>query len=1012
MNIKKMSIFFLAALVSATTFLSCNVKEDNGGGSDKEPEKPTLTEIKFKAELPDAPAGFKTTWSAGDEIVVYSVKGNFTSKETMKATDVTSDGKTATFVSSGKLLKEAEYFYGMLKDCGVKGFKLKQYWSTDNMDRCRDAVPSVTVAGCDKNDMTLKFQNMFSLLSMTVTNPDTKYVRVSGNNGEVINKNAFIAFADYTLSDNPSPDFESTVSIRKYVNGAGTYHIGLRPDLLLNSGYTIVACDASDNVIGRIASYETLETQPGKVYNAGEIEALRELSPVFDESKIALSLAAISDVHIEGSSDAYANKFTAALNQLKAKAAENDANGIDGVLVAGDLIQKAEVTMAQNFKALYEEVFNPTDVPMIYTVGNHDMNPKYDWTPSTVAQSVAMANTFGDDYFKTDIDNTMRNNYEARHCVIGGYHILAVTPNGDQPITYSPNVITWLDQQLDAITKTDPNRYVIVLTHPMIYNTIYGSLLGEDGGVWTSTLPNYWATRVLTGVLEKYPQVVSFHGHLHFPINDPRSLWQGKWTALGCGSTRYMAIEPAGWEGISNTPTVMNDANNFSQGYLVQFDVNGNMRIVKMDFFNNGTIGEPYVMQYPDAAGANLAKYNNVTRKAANQAPTMSTIEAKDVKDNEAASVTFAAGKDDEFVHHYVITLSKGGNVVATKKILADFYLHPNTSEMKSSWTYGFGTLSESGQYTVSVVAVDSWDAESAPVTATFNCGDVTPSEKVDKWVDDAAGSQAISASGTPTGGDGWLTYADGKVSWTANTTGHPRTSTLTFENGSSFKLTQIAPADFKGGWKFTTKIFAGAGASAKAADPGVMSVTFVDPLKPATLKDVDGVEHTNNIGLKGLFFDTILDACVDINYEAETARIGFFLDARDGSGQAVNGKYAAYIPGIATRTDKAWSSPWQYAETELGDPDYVWFWFSVSEDFNTIQYTNRTENTPVEFQTLTQYLNKTMNQICAISVVLSDTNVFNHSTVSTTGNKGIGVYSNVFQCNPKGHVGEFFTRK
>lgn len=1011
MNIKKMSIFFLAALVSATTFLSCNVKEDNGGGSDKEPEKPTLTEIKFKAELPDAPAGFKTTWSAGDEIVVYSVKGNFTSKETMKATDVTSDGKTATFVSSGKLLKEAEYFYGMLKDCGVKGFKLKQYWSTDNMDRCRDAAPSVTVAGCDKNDMTLKFQNMFSLLSVTVTNPDTKYVRVSGNNGEVINKNAFIAFADYTLSDNPSPDFESTVSIRKYVNGAGTYHIGLRPDLLLNSGYTIVACDASDNVIGRIASYETLETQPGKVYNAGEIEAPRELSPVFDESKIALSLAAISDVHIEGSSDAYANKFTAALNQLKAKAAENDANGIDGVLVAGDLIQKAEVTMAQNFKALYEEVFNPTDVPMIYTIGNHDMNPKYDWTPSTVAQSVAMANTFGDEYFKTDIDNTMRNNYEARHCVIGGYHILAVTPNGDQPITYSPNVITWLDQQLDAITKTDPNRYVIVLTHPMIYNTIYGSLLGEDGGVWTSTLPNYWATRVLTGVLEKYPQVVSFHGHLHFPINDPRSLWQGKWTALGCGSTRYMAIEPAGWEGISSTPTVMNDANNFSQGYLVQFDVNGNMRIVRMDFFNNGTIGEPYVMQYPDAAGANLAKYNNVTRKAANQAPTMSTIEAKDVKDTDAASVTFAAGKDDEFVHHYIVTLSKAGNVVATKKILADFYLHPNTSEMKSSWTYGFGAL-ESGQYTVSVVAVDSWDAESAPVTATFNCGDVTPSEKIDKWVDDAAGSQAISASGTPTGGDGWLTYADGKVSWTANTTGHPRTSTLTFENGSSFKLTQIAPADFKGGWKFTSKIFAGAGASAKAADPGVMSVTFVDPLKPATLKDVDGVEHTNNIGLKGLFFDTILDACVDINYEAETARIGFFLDARDGSGQAVNGKYAAYIPGIATRTDKAWASPWQYAETELGDPDYVWFWFTISEDFNTIMYTNRTEKTPVEFQTLTQYSNKTMNQICAISVVLSDTNVFNHSTVSTTGNKGIGVYTNVFQCNPKGNVGEFFTRK
>lgn len=938
MNIKKMSIFFLAALVSATTFLSCNVKEDNGGGSDKEPEKPTLTEIKFKAELPDAPAGFKTTWSAGDEIVVYSVKGNFTSKETMKATDVTSDGKTATFVSSGKLLKEAEYFYGMLKDCGVKGFKLKQYWSTDNMDRCRDAVPSVTVAGCDKNDMTLKFQNMFSLLSVTVTNPDTKYVRVSGNNGEVINKNAFIAFADYTLSDNPSPDFESTVSIRKYVNGAGTYHIGLRPDLLLNSGYTIVACDASDNVIGRIASYETLETQPGKVYNAGEIEAPRELSPVFDESKIALSLAAISDVHIEGSSDAYANKFTAALNQLKAKAAENDANGIDGVLVAGDLIQKAEVTMAQNFKALYEEVFNPTDVPMIYTVGNHDMNPKYDWTPSTVAQSVAMANTFGDDYFKTDIDNTMRNNYEARHCVIGGYHILAVTPNGDQPITYSPNVITWLDQQLDAITKTDPNRYVIVLTHPMIYNTIYGSLLGEDGGVWTSTLPNYWATRVLTGVLEKYPQVVSFHGHLHFPINDPRSLWQGKWTALGCGSTRYMAIEPAGWEGISNTPTVMNDANNFSQGYLVQFDVNGNMRVVKMDFFNNGTIGEPYVMQYPDAAGANLAKYNNVTRKDANQAPTMSTIEAKDVKDNEAASVTFAAGKDDEFVHHYVITLSKGGNVVATKKILADFYLHPNTSEMKSSWTYGFGTLSESGQYTVTVVAVDSWDAESAPVTATFNCGDVTPSEKVELWENDKSGSRELSGpvadNGKTAGVGGWLSYKDGVASWTENTTGAPRTATLELSNGSKITVNQVEAKDLAGNYTFYNYSF-------KATGVSNTKIVNNDKRQHETTVEFKAVEnpeilngHVHNLDLVGLYLDFAVPASLEIVDGTPVIYTYMSLDYQKVS----NGSEVACITELTNTTGygKGYFAPLKFG---VDGCNHAWIGWGVDDIFGSPKF-------------------------------------------------------------------------
>lgn len=154
---------------------------------------------------------------------------------------------------------------------------------------------------------------------------------------------------------------------------------------------------------------------------------------------------------------------------------------------------------------------------------------------------------------------------------------------------------------------------------------------------------------------------------------------------------------------------------------------------------------------------------------------------------------------------------------------------------------------------------------------------------------------------------------------------------------------------------------------------------------------------------MKGLYFDTILDACLDINYDAKTARIGFFLDTRDGIGQSVNGKYATYFPGLATKNATAWGKPWLYTETELGDPDYVWMWFKISEDFNTIIYQNRT-TADVELQTLTQYSNATMNLICGFGVVLSNTNAFNHSTV--------GAYANFFQCNPAGHTGEFFTRK
>lgn len=272
------------------------------------------------------------------------------------------------------------------------------------------------------------------------------------------------------------------------------------------------------------------------------------------------------------------------------------------------------------------------------------------------------------------------------------------------------------------------------------------------------------------------------------------------------------------------------------------------------------------------------------------------------------------------------------------------------------------------------------------------------------QWISDEAGSVDFPDGGSAAVTEGFLSYANGKISWTKNETGKPRSAKLIFANGSTFEAVQIGPDSFKGDWSFTTKTFAQAGSYVAAKDPYVFeTVTFGVPRNTETLKDVDGKSYTNNIGVKGLYFDTILDACLDINYDAKAARIGFFLDTRDGIGQSVNGKYATYFPGLATKNATAWGKPWLYTETELGDPDYVWMWFKISEDFNTIIYQNRT-TADVELQTLTQYSNATMNLICGFGVVLSNTNAFNHSTVNA--------YANFFQCNPAGHTGEFFTRK
>ena len=459
----------------------------------------------------------------------------------------------------------------------------------------------------------------------------------------------------------------------------------------------------------------------------------------FDESNVVLSLGVVSDVHINTGLPATSGKWKAALLQLGVKASETDSDGLDGVLVAGDLIDYPNEPAIKEFKQVYESVLNPEIVPLIYTVGNHDV-PDYKWSETMVKDAEYIRDVLGDIYFQADVDKDAGERLECRHCVLKDYDVLTITPDGTSPIVYSPEALKWLDGKLKEITSKNPSRYVIVITHPMLYDTVYGSLLGEADGIWKSFLPGYWATRELPEILSKYPQVVAFGGHLHFPLNDPRSVWQGSFTALGCASVRYMALEAGGYEDMAGQ-TTMKDKDEFSQGNLVQFDKKGNMRIFRMDFHNNAVIGEPLMMGRPVKSGKHLEEYSFSKRAAANTPPVLSKIDASVLMPSEpwvkkvakGISVEFASGVDDEFVHHYVVSLSEDGKVILSKKVLSDFYRHPDPSAMKPSWSVPFPLedLPESftaldpiglpilkpGTYTVSLTAVDSWDAKSETLT-------------------------------------------------------------------------------------------------------------------------------------------------------------------------------------------------------------------------------------------------------------------------------------------------------
>lgn len=591
-----------------------------------------------------------------------------------------------------------------------------------------------------------------------------------------------------------------------------------------------------------------------------------------------------------------------------------------------------------------------------------------------VSDVAYMRNMFGNDYFQTDQDQEMRTKYEARHCVIGDYHILCVSPNGDQPIVYDPTVVTWLDNQLAAITSAEPEKYVIVITHPMIKNTVYGSRLGEEGGIWESTLSHYWATDALTPVLRKYPQAIVFGGHLHFPLNDPRSVWQGDFSVFGCASVRYMALENGKYEDMSSA-TVMKDCNDFSQGNLLQFDASGNMRVLRMDFYNKDVIGEPIVSSYPTSDKGHLTKYNHTTLSLANAAPSLSTLNV-DVTDG-IATAKWAAGTDDEFVHHYVLTLKKGGAVVTTMKILADFYKSAKTSGMRKEWTRSLGNVTD-GTYELTLEAFDSWDAAAKPLKKTFQVGSTSNS----LWTNDEAGSKSVSG-GSGNASEGWLTYSNGTLSWTANTTGKPRTAKITLPDATEYSVTQISADDFKGGWTLYSKLFDPNKTLGKGNTLGYASpLTLGEPLKTEKLKDASGTEHTNNLGVKGLYFNAVMDAVVEIDYAGQSVNFGVFLDRRAAL-DAGGGRFVSFLPEL--NQTSGWAAGKYVFAPGAGvfsASDYEWLWFSVSKDFNTLRYV---------FKDKGQKTSKGNHYICGISCVKAT------STSATTLASG---YDVIYQAN------------
>ncbi|MFA6730912.1 MAG: LamG-like jellyroll fold domain-containing protein, partial [Eubacteriales bacterium] len=430
----------------------------------------------------------------------------------------------------------------------------------------------------------------------------------------------------------------------------------------------------------------------------------------FDEDNIVLSFAALSDIHQNGNAASEpALKFESALRQL-----EN--YNLDLVLAAGDLTDGATVNEINQFKTTYESIFE--SMPFFYCLGNHDGQ-----SGNTAER---FANTFGESYFEIDIDEDEIKKGN-RYAVVNGYPFIAVEVfsyyNGSGEASYSAATIEWLETTLARAQEDYPGKPIFLATHAMIYDTAYGSTLPSTGTNWYS--------KDLIPTLKKYPQIITFSGHIHHPLNDERSIMQTDFTSVGCGSVRYMAIE-SGYAQTGAT-TVPTDAQLFSQGLVVQVDKNNNVRFIRMDFYNESEIKEPWVIPGPADDKSHLGVYTK-NRSAMATAPSFAgELEVSLTSTGAAfnAKTDFESANDDDLVHHYIVNVYEEDSIVPLKtiKYLTDFYRVPKVEDMRENYSIDIGYLQMGTNYTVTVEAVNSWGKKSEAIIKSFKTDGEKPVE-------------------------------------------------------------------------------------------------------------------------------------------------------------------------------------------------------------------------------------------------------------------------------------------
>ena len=382
-----------------------------------------------------------------------------------------------------------------------------------------------------------------------------------------------------------------------------------------------------------------------------------------DDFEPVLRFIACSDIHLDGDENQEnAIKFANLFKDVYEYADGSDYKKLDAVIVAGDFTGGGAEIEYQIFNKIVEENMK-SETQLLTILGNHEFIDYRDVDASV-----------GYDVYKKYINENVDTDV-----VINGYHFIGVSYDDDgESFT---GKMKWLDERLRNATNEDPDKPIFVYQHPHPFLTVYGSV--------------NWGDISLRAVLSKYPQVVDFSGHSHYAPNDPRSVWQGEFTAIGCGSLAAFMGNLNYIEGDQDAPGKSGGA------WIVEVDKYGNVSMKLYDVESRMFFDE-IDYYFTDLSDSTKRTYNWNKQESLDTAPEFpeNSVVTNNVNVDGETIITFPEAKGYYYAENYKITVtSETGNVVYEKTVISEYVRATNDDV-----SVNLGVL-DSGVYTVKVIS-------------------------------------------------------------------------------------------------------------------------------------------------------------------------------------------------------------------------------------------------------------------------------------------------------------------